>query len=194
MLVVADNLSTFTFGAGEPFLLQVEFQDKNGAPVDLGARAFVLSVYRQDRSVVQQLAGVRDSDSKGQFLRFEEDGAWSEGLFGIGGLKVEIAELYLRGSNRIATGTLTIKATAASVPSLGSASIGAYGTSFGRTDYVALAEQLGGIAGSFVLSINATPFVRETFSAFDIQEIETTWTISSASAGGSRVTELVIRG
>ena len=126
MLVVADNLSTFTFGAGEPFLLQVEFQDKNGAPVDLGARAFVLSVYRQDRSVVQQLAGVRDSDSKGQFLRFEEDGAWSEGLFGIGGLKVEIAELYLRGSNRIATGTLTIKATAASVPSLGSASIGAY--------------------------------------------------------------------
>ena len=126
MLVVADNLSTFTLGAGEPFLLQVEFQDKNGAPVDLGARAFVLSVYRQDRSVMQQLAGVRDSDSKGQFLRFEEDGAWSEGLFGIGGLKVEIAELYLRGSNRIATGTLTIKATAASVPSLGSASIGAY--------------------------------------------------------------------
>ena len=126
MLVVADNLSTFTLGAGEPFLLQVEFQDKDGAPVDLGARAFVLSVYRQDRSVVQQLAGVRDSDSKGPFLRFEEDGAWSEGLFGIGGLKVELAELYLRGSNRIATGTLTIKATAASVPSLGSASIGAY--------------------------------------------------------------------
>ena len=69
-----------------------------------------------------------------------------------------------------------------------------YGTGFGRADYVALAEQLGGIAGSFVLSINATPFVRKTFSAFDIQEIETTWTISSASAGGLRVTELVIRG
>ncbi len=70
-----------------------------------------------------------------------------------------------------------------------------YGTGFGRSDYVAMAEQLGRISGSFMMSINATPFVRETFAAFDIEEIETTWTLSSAAAGrGLRVTEFIIRG
>ena len=69
-----------------------------------------------------------------------------------------------------------------------------YGTGFGRTDYVALAEQLAGIAGQFVMSINDTPFIRETFAMFDIHEIETTWTLSSAASGrGSKVTELIIR-
>lgn len=69
-----------------------------------------------------------------------------------------------------------------------------YGTDFGRADYVALAEQLAGIAGQFVMSINDTPFIRETFAAFDVHEIETTWTVSSAAAGrGTKVTELIIR-
>jgi DNA adenine methylase len=68
-----------------------------------------------------------------------------------------------------------------------------YGTGFGRADYIAMAEQLAAIRGRFLLSINATPFVRETFAAFDVQEIETTWTLSTAAAGsGMRVTELVI--
>lgn len=69
-----------------------------------------------------------------------------------------------------------------------------YGLDFGRENYVAMAEQLAGIAGQFVLSINATDFVREAFSAFNIEEVETTWTVSTASAGrGKRVTELIIR-
>ena len=69
-----------------------------------------------------------------------------------------------------------------------------YGTDFGRADYLAMAEQLAAIRGSFVLSINATAFVREAFAAFDIQEVETTWTLSTGTTGrGSRVTELVIR-
>ena len=69
-----------------------------------------------------------------------------------------------------------------------------YGVAFGRDDYVRMAKQLAGIAGQFVMSINATPFVRETFAGFSINEIETTWTLSSASAGRSqRVTELLIR-
>jgi DNA adenine methylase len=69
-----------------------------------------------------------------------------------------------------------------------------YGVPFGRTDYVAMATQLAGIAGQFVMSINATAFVRETFSAFDVQEISTTWSLSSGTTGvGQRVTELVIR-
>ena len=69
-----------------------------------------------------------------------------------------------------------------------------YGTGFGRADYVVMAEQLAAIAGTFVMSINDTPFVRETFDRFDIQEIPTTWTLSSATTGaGMRVNELLIR-
>ena len=69
-----------------------------------------------------------------------------------------------------------------------------YGVEFGRADYLAMAEQLGGIAGSFIMSINDTPFVREAFTAFDIQEINTTWTISTRNTGGgAKVTELIIR-
>ena len=129
MLVVADNLSTFTLGAGEPFLLQVEFQDRNGALIDFGARAFALSFYEAGgRAVQQQIAGVVDSDGRGKFLRFEQEGTWSESLYGGTGLKVELAERYLRGRNVIATGMLTIGATAAVVPSLSTSAIGAYAT------------------------------------------------------------------
>lgn len=68
-----------------------------------------------------------------------------------------------------------------------------YGTGFGRADYVAMAEQLAGIRGRFLLSINATDFVRQTFSAFSIEEVETTWTVSTGAVGrGTRVTELMI--
>ena len=128
MLVVADNLSDFKLGAGEPFLLQVAFQDKNGAAVDISARAFVLSFYKADRSLERQLAGVPDSDGEGQFLRFEEDGNLSESLYGGASLKVELAERYLRGRNVIATGSLTIAATAATVQSLGNGPIGTCAT------------------------------------------------------------------
>jgi DNA adenine methylase len=45
------------------------------------------------------------------------------------------------------------------------------------------------------MSINATPFVRETFARFDVEEVETTWSLSTASMGRStKVTELIVRG
>lgn len=66
-----------------------------------------------------------------------------------------------------------------------------YGLDFGRDHFLAMAEQLGGIAGSFIMSINATPFIREAFARFSIEEIETTWTV--AQSASKRVTELVIR-
>ena len=57
-----------------------------------------------------------------------------------------------------------------------------------------MAAQLATIAGSFIMSINDTPFIRETFAAFQIQEVETTWTISTKATGaGAKVTELIIR-
>ncbi len=69
-----------------------------------------------------------------------------------------------------------------------------YGVDFGRDDYVAMAAQLGTIAGSFIMSINDTPFVREAFAAFDMQEVETSWMISNRATGaGTRTTELIIR-
>lgn len=54
---------------------------------------------------------------------------------------------------------------------------------FSREDFEKLADQLGGIAGHFVLSINDTPGVREVFSRFNLREVTTTYTISTASSG-----------
>ncbi|RYF10990.1 MAG: DNA adenine methylase, partial [Oxalobacteraceae bacterium] len=69
-----------------------------------------------------------------------------------------------------------------------------YGVEFGRADYTAMAAQLATIAGDFIMSINDTAFIRETFAAFSIEEVETTWTVSSAAAGrAAKVTELIIR-
>jgi DNA adenine methylase len=69
-----------------------------------------------------------------------------------------------------------------------------YGIAFGPDQYQAMARQLAGIAGQFILSINDTPFIRETFAGFRIDEVLTTWTVSSASSGRAmKVTELIIR-
>ncbi len=69
-----------------------------------------------------------------------------------------------------------------------------YGIEFGRPQYEAMAEQLAGISGQFIMSINDTPYIRDTFARFRIDEVETTWTVSSAVAGrGKKVTELIIR-
>ena len=68
-----------------------------------------------------------------------------------------------------------------------------YGVEFGRADYVAMAAQLAAIAGDFIMSINDTPFVRETFAAFQIEEISTSWTVARSATSGTKVTELIIR-
>ncbi len=69
-----------------------------------------------------------------------------------------------------------------------------YGTGFGRDDYLAMAAQLATIAGKFIMSINNTPFIREAFAAFDIQEVDTSWSLGMQSTGApSKVTELIIR-
>ncbi|WP_230770737.1 DNA adenine methylase [Sphingomonas sp. Leaf4] len=69
-----------------------------------------------------------------------------------------------------------------------------YGLPFGRERYVELAAQLAGIAGQFIMSINATDFIRQTFADFVIEEVPTTWTVGGHARGeGQHVTELVIR-
>lgn len=63
---------------------------------------------------------------------------------------------------------------------------------FCRADFQRLAEQLGGLRGRFLMSINDRPGVRETFARFSIEEVRTTYTIGTAQAGAQRVGELLI--
>ncbi|MFZ3485182.1 DNA adenine methylase [Sphingomonas sp. 3-13AW] len=72
---------------------------------------------------------------------------------------------------------------------------GDYGAdAFGRDDFAQLADQLAGIAGKFILSINATEGSREVFGRFNIEDVDTTWTIGTGNrAGAKKVTELIVR-
>lgn len=66
---------------------------------------------------------------------------------------------------------------------------------FGADDFARLAEQLAGIRGRFILSINDTPEIRATFNRFSIEAVETTYTLATAATGGGqRVSELIIQG
>ena len=64
---------------------------------------------------------------------------------------------------------------------------------FGPADFDRLAGVLARARGKFILSINDAPEIREIFSAFHMREVTTTWTISTAAAGGAkRASELII--
>ncbi len=61
---------------------------------------------------------------------------------------------------------------------------------FGRDDFAALADQLAGIKGRFVLSINDTPGARSVFARFDQVVLPVTYTVGAGEA--KKVSELVI--
>lgn len=63
---------------------------------------------------------------------------------------------------------------------------------FGREDFARMADQLAGIQGRFVLSINDVPEVRQTFAAFPFEVVETVYTIAREEA--KPVSELIITG
>ncbi|WP_319519624.1 DNA adenine methylase [uncultured Martelella sp.] len=66
-----------------------------------------------------------------------------------------------------------------------------YGTGvFGREDFEAMAEALAGLQGTFILSLNAVQGVFETFSRFDIEEVDCTYSISEGNGKG--VKEVII--
>ncbi|MFN8682758.1 DNA adenine methylase [Paracoccus sp. P2] len=70
---------------------------------------------------------------------------------------------------------------------------GDYGAGmFARRDFLRLAVLLHQLKGRFILSINDTPEVRALFAGFEIEAVETTYTLSSK--GASRVGELIISG
>jgi DNA adenine methylase len=49
---------------------------------------------------------------------------------------------------------------------------------FSREDFTALATQLAGIQGRFLLSLNDTPGVRDAFQGFAIEAVQTKYTCS----------------
>ncbi len=64
---------------------------------------------------------------------------------------------------------------------------------FDRADFERLADQLAGIRGKFLLSINDTAGARAVFSPFHTRSVEVTYTVASCATGnGKRVGELLI--
>ncbi len=61
---------------------------------------------------------------------------------------------------------------------------------FERADFERLARVLGGIKGRFIMSLNDLPEVRETFSGFAIETVETTYRMN----GAKKVREVLISG
>lgn len=53
---------------------------------------------------------------------------------------------------------------------------------FSREDFARLAEQLASIEGRFILSLNDTPEVRDTFKAFQLDPVTTKYTCSKSAA------------
>lgn len=53
---------------------------------------------------------------------------------------------------------------------------------FGRDDFARLAEQLDGIKGRFILSLNDVPGVRQTFTNFKIEAVKTRYSISAKAS------------
>ena len=66
---------------------------------------------------------------------------------------------------------------------------------FAPEDFARLADQLAGIQGRFLLSINDVPKIRELFAVFDLQPVETTYGISrQPAAKAAPRAELLISG
>lgn len=57
---------------------------------------------------------------------------------------------------------------------------------FQRSDFSRMAEQLGMIEGKFLLSLNDNDDVRQVFAAYNIKEVETTYTVSKKAASQAR--------
>ncbi|MCE7798206.1 hypothetical protein LWE61_16835 [Sphingobium sufflavum] len=63
---------------------------------------------------------------------------------------------------------------------------------FCREDFARIADLMRTGAAKFMLSINDTPGVRETFAGLAMAEVETTYTFGSKSGGGKQAGELII--
>ncbi len=67
----------------------------------------------------------------------------------------------------------------------------AYGPTFSFDDFGLLADQLHGIKGKFLLSINDTPKMRKAFEVFHVESVQTSWV--TKREGNQKVSELLVR-
>jgi len=67
-------------------------------------------------------------------------------------------------------------------------------TMFERADFQRLSDQLAGIDGRFILSINDVPEIRTIFSWAQIEEVGTTYSVGKQSSSRGERRELLIRG
>jgi DNA adenine methylase len=63
---------------------------------------------------------------------------------------------------------------------------------FGRAEFERMAEQLGTIKGQFLMSINDVPDIREAFSAFQMVDVATTYTVGKKADSRGERAELLI--
>lgn len=63
---------------------------------------------------------------------------------------------------------------------------------FDRSQFAAMADVLGSIQGQFILSINDHPEIRETFSAFNLQPVETRYSVCGSGVMDGKAKELII--
>ncbi len=131
MLSIDNSLSHFRLAAGEPFILDVQFVGDDGVGKSLDGRAYVLTVHTERRTVVAAIDGEPMADASGPFVRFARDGRFSDMLANGVGLRVELAERYRGGRGVIASGLLSVTASAADVASLDAAPIGYFATRVG---------------------------------------------------------------
>ncbi|MDF1717834.1 MAG: DNA adenine methylase [Antarcticimicrobium sp.] len=61
---------------------------------------------------------------------------------------------------------------------------------FDRSQFQTMAEQLAGIRGRFILSINDRPEIREIFSGFEMEEVRLKYSV--AAGGSTEAAELII--
>ena len=65
---------------------------------------------------------------------------------------------------------------------------------FERDDFARLATLLADLKGRFILSLNDRPEVREMFSGFTIEPVETSYTVAARAKSRGKVGELIVSG
>ena len=63
---------------------------------------------------------------------------------------------------------------------------------FAREDFETLRDLLANLKGTFLLSLNNVPEVRELFAGFTIEEVSTRYSAAKRSKGRKKVIELLI--
>lgn len=63
---------------------------------------------------------------------------------------------------------------------------------FGREDFTKMADQLRGIKGKFLMSINDVPEIRALFDGFRVQEVQVTYSVARKETARGKRAELLI--